>query len=196
MCSGSVCSSTSGAGTPCSERLEHADLDSSSASDRHQQEYLLNSALDRVTNLSMDSVHEDSVDDILDGVHSGDASLSNKRRNDSLHRQSGGGGGGCGGGGGGCLDDLDLDMDIDQDQVDNCCTTTTTTTASMSGAGSVSARGCLETQTRGPSSLGCVAPYPLLQDELTSLDRIIRTSSVGSKPELIRRKNRSVSLPS
>ena len=147
-----------------------------------QHYFLLNSARERISNLSSDSVHDDSID-LLDSLDS-----SGRRRVDSLQRAQAG-----------VLDDMDLDMDMEQDQVDGVYTTTTTTTTSTSGNnGSVSARGCLETSSRTgvPMCLGCASTYQhsMLQDEdeLTSLDRIIRTSSVGSKPELIRRKNRSV----
>lgn len=168
----------------------------------HNLDSARSSNLDALSTMDTDSVPdvEDSVDDILDGMHP-----ETRRRLDSMDRPSADGSSDRGSGNG--LDDMDLDMDMDTDQVDSGAGTTTnsiTTSTSLIGGGSrggsVSARACLETTVASTcgGGVGCSCsggrPPPSMplqhdEDELMSLERPFRTSSVGSKPDFTRRKN-------
>lgn len=149
-----------------------------------------------------DSVGE-GVDDILDGASLEEGS-STRLRLDSLDHA----------GHGGALDDLDMDM---EDQVDGACPVLSSSSITDPPSGSVSARPVLETvPTRSlgininnpatsaamlsssvPSTHAMLHHFhhgvPLLpDDEILAHERPFRTSSVGSKPDFAKRKNKYV----
>ncbi|KAF2359432.1 IRS-type PTB domain [Trinorchestia longiramus] len=210
---GSASSSyTSGAGTPSSDhRQEHSSLCSLH---HHQDKQLLQCYQELAaaggvamtsSNLSMetDSVPdvEESVDDVLDGASQED-DQSSRLRLDSLDH---------------CGDELDMDME-DQDQVDSAgpassiglldpasarsgldAPTSSTIAMSVPGINTRLSSGC-----SGLLSSSVPAPYALQhhhhlhqslphhhdEDYVLGFEKPIRTSSVGSKPDFVRRKNR------